>query len=280
MSAALTTAAIIGGTLAAGGGIASSVIGAHAAGSAADKQISAAKTAEQQAQENQQPYLDAGKQSIGMLMQDLQNGTFGPGSIQPFSAPTLEQAENAPGYQFAQQQGDKGILEAQAASGGAITGGTSKSLSAYNQNLATTNYGSVYNQALQSYQAQLSGQQQAFNQLYAPAQLGEGATQNQNSTVSSLLQAQGNAGAAGTIGTANAINSGIGTATNSIGSTLSLGTLLKNLNLGSGGTGSGVIGSGEGTQVSGLPTGIYGGGQSGEGTLAGLFQGNVGAIPG
>lgn len=235
MSVGIGTAIAIGAGVTAAGGIASSAIGANAASNASNQQISAEKSAEQQTQANQAPYLAAGQQSLSTLMGDLNNGTFGPGSIPSFTAPTLAAAEATPGYQFSQQQGDKGILEAQAASGGAITGGTAKSLSGFNQNLAQTDYSNVFDQALSTYQAALSGQNQAFNQLYAPVALGEAATQNQNASLSQLLQAQGNSAAAGTIGASNAITSGIGNTTNSISSSLSLGTLLKNLN-GGGGT--------------------------------------------
>lgn len=235
MSVGIGTALAIGGTLAAGG-VASSVIGANAAGKAANQQVSAEQQAINQTTAAQAPYLSAGTTSLAQLMKGLQNGTFGAGSIPAFSAPTAAQAEATPGYQFTQQEGDKGILAGAAAAGGAINGGTLKSLAGYNSNLATTTYGNTFNQSLQTYAAALQGQQQAYNQIYQPSALGEAATQNQNASLSQLLQAQGNSQAAGTIGAANAINSGIGNVTNGIAGTLTLGQLL-----GSGGSGAGPV---------------------------------------
>jgi hypothetical protein len=193
------TAAIIGG-IGAAGSVASGVIGAHGANTAAKQEAQAIA-----------PYANAGSNSLGMLMGDLQNGTFGPGSIPQFTAPTLEQAENYPGYQFIQQQGDKAINEASAAAGGAFTGGTVKSLQQYNEGLASTYYGQQFNEAFQTYQAALGRQNQAFQQLALPAELGENAA-------ASLGQAQ----AAGTIGSTNAITSGLGGATNALTQSLIL----------------------------------------------------------
>lgn len=168
---------------------------------------------------NASPYTDLGSTSAGSLMNDLQSGTFGPGSLGPvptFTAPTLADAENTPGYQFTQQQGNKGILQGAAAAGGNINGGTFKSLGTFDTNLANTTYGDVYNRALQGYQAQLQGfgtnmaaQNQGFNQLFAPTQLGASSTQglNQqllgsNTSIAQLMALIGQAQAGGITGTA------------------------------------------------------------------------------
>ena len=249
-SISLGLAALIGGGLGAAGSITSGALQANAAENASETQAQEAQNAlnfqEQvygQQQQNQAPFLAAGQTSIGQLMTGLGNGTFGPGTIPSpgaFQAPTLAQAQNYPGFQFAEQQGDKGILEAAAASGGAISGGTAKSLEAYNQNLANTSYGNEFNQALSTYQAglaqygsQLAGQQQAFTQLATPAAIGEGATAALNNTgtsaaqnVGSLMAQIGNAQAAGTIGSTNAITTAIGSGTNGLSNNLLLSQLL------------------------------------------------------
>lgn len=257
-----STALAIAGIASAVGGIASAGIGANAAQNASSQQVAQEQQALQfqkqifaQQQQNQAPFLAGGQQSLSDLLSGLKNGTFGPGSTpsvpqftgqlpQPFQAPTLQQAENYPGYQFTQEQGSKGILEGAAAAGGAVSGGTLKSLDAFNQNLATTNYGNVFSQELQGYGAGLQGyqagvqgygaqlqgyetqlqqQQQAFGQLYAPTALGENAATNVNATgtqaaqnVSQLLASIGASQSAGTIGTANAIQGGIGSSVNSL----------------------------------------------------------------
>jgi len=243
----LGTAALIGGIASAGGAVASSAIGAHAAGSAADKQAQAGQSAldfqkqmwETQ-QQNQAPWLEAGKTSLSKLMEGLSNGTFGPGSIAPFTAPTAEQARATPGYQFTQQEGNRGVMAAASAGGRSLSGGTLKAIDRYNTGLADTTYGDTFNRALQSYQAQLAGQGQAYNQLAGVANTGQTAVQSLNNTgtqtatnVGNLMTGIGNAQASGIIGGANAISGGISGATNGLSSAL----LLSQLGLGATGGG-------------------------------------------
>lgn len=257
------TAAIVGG-ISAAGSITSGIIGNKAAGKAAQQESTATQqgiNAQQQMfaqqQANQQPYLQAGKNSLSSLMQNLQNGTYGTGSTGQaptapgaftgqFQAPTLDQARQTPGYSFIEQQGDEGILAGASAAGGNISGNTLQALDKYNSNLADTSYNNIFNQALQTYgagvtgyqanlsdysaqlgqyQANLGAQQQAFNQSYIPVALGEQATQSINQSgsqastnISSLLQSLGQSQAAGTVGKANATQGAIGGVTNSFGS--------------------------------------------------------------
>ncbi len=244
------------------GPIVGSVIGANASKTAATQQVDAANQALDfqklmfgTAQANQAPFLQAGQQSIGDIMKLLASGKFGPGSLGAvpeapgaftgkFTAPTLEEARATPGYEFTREQGEKGVLQGAAAAGGAISGGTLKALDQYGSGLADTTYNDRFNQALQTfgtdvtgyqtnlqrYAAQLGGfqtaqgaQAQEFSQLFAPAQLGEGAVQNINNTgtqtafnAGNLMTQIGNANAAGTVGSANAINNGISGATNGL----------------------------------------------------------------
>ncbi len=208
--------------------------GANASNTASGQQVDAGNQAIDflkgnlgQQQGSQQPFTDAGTLSIGMLMKALQNGTFGPGSlpgVPQFNAPTLQDAQNSPGYQFAAQQGSKGILQGAAAAGGAISGGTLKALDAFNTNLADSTYGDVFNRALstygaglQGYQTNLARQAQEYQQLFQPSVLGETAVQNLNNNrtqagvgIADLMTQIGNARAAGTIGSTNATNRGLG----------------------------------------------------------------------
>lgn len=236
----LLTLGIIGVAGAVGG----SLIGANATQTAAQQQT----TQEQQAlqfqqqefateQANQQPFVAAGQSSVGQLMSGLSNGTFGPGSIAPFAAPTLDQARATPGYEFAQQQGELGIERGAAAAGGAFTGGTLKSLASFDTGLADSTYQQIFNNALSGYQTKLAAQNQAFNQLSATAGLGENAAANVGntgaqaaSTIGSTLTNIGATQAAGTIGTANAISGGIA----GVASSASLPLYLQFLQSGSG----------------------------------------------
>src|SRR5271154_2361172 len=102
-------------------------------------------------QTNEAPYIGAGENAISSL-----NGLMsvpGQGLLQPwtqqFQAPSLAQAEEMPGYQFALQQGDQALQNSAAARGGLLSSGTQKQLVNYNQNAAEGNYQNVYNNALQ-----------------------------------------------------------------------------------------------------------------------------------
>ncbi len=62
-----------------------------------------------------------------------------------FSAPTLEEARNTPGYQFALQQGLQGIERGAASKGTLLTGGTLKDETAFGTGLADQTYQQLYN---------------------------------------------------------------------------------------------------------------------------------------
>ena len=253
MSVGITvgTALAIGAAASAGAAVTTGVMGAKAAGKAATQQAAGQQSALDEtrrqfdvSQANSQPFVEAGQQSIGSLMDALKSGKFGLGSAgaapADFKAPTLEEVQQTPGYQFAAQQGSKGILQASAAGGGGISGGTSKALQGYQTNLANTTYGDAFSRAMQAYQSQLAGygtrlaaNQQEFGQMFAPAQLGAGATANINqiggnasSTIAQLMAGIGSSRAAGTMGGAASIANGIGGATNSISQSLLLAKLL------------------------------------------------------
>jgi hypothetical protein len=230
------------------------LIGSNASQNAAQTQAAAAqqgidlqKSIFNTQQQNQAPYMAGGTQSLNQILKGFADGTFGPGSIpaapQYAGAPTAEQARATPGYQFTADQGTAGILRGASAAGGAINGGTLKSLAQYNSGLADSTYNNVFNRSMQQYQAQLQGygaqlqgQQQGFNQLFAPAQLGENAVASINNTgsvqganIASLIGQQGNALAAGQVGSANALIGGIGGAANSAGQAITLQQLLSAL---------------------------------------------------
>lgn len=257
------TALALGALASAGGGIASSVIGSKASNKAATQQAAGQQAGIDEtrrqfdvSQANSQPFVEAGQQSIGSLMDALKSGKFGMGSAgaapADFKAPTLEEVQQTPGYQFAAQQGSKGILQASAAGGGGISGGTSKALQGYQTNLANTTYGDAFSRAMQAYQSQLAGygtrlaaNAQEFGQMFAPAQLGAGATANINqiggnasSTIAQLMAGIGSSRAAGTMGGAASIANGVGGATNSISQSLLLAKLLGGAGVGGGGGGA------------------------------------------
>jgi len=157
------------GLIGAGGSLLGGLFGKSAANKASQQQSDSAQRAldfQRQIfaaqQGNMAPYQQAGTTSLAMLMDALKSGKFGVGStgdIPKFTAPTLAEVQQTPGYQFTQQQGNKGILQAAAAAGGAISGGTLRAADAFNTNLANTTYGDAFQRAIQGYSANLQGYQ-------------------------------------------------------------------------------------------------------------------------
>jgi hypothetical protein len=84
-----------------------------------------------------------------------------------FQAPTAEQAQQTPGYQFALQQAMNAMQSSAAAKGTLLTGGTQKDLANYAQGLASQTYQQTYNNALTGYQTNLSNALGAYQTNYA-----------------------------------------------------------------------------------------------------------------
>jgi hypothetical protein len=267
------TAAAIAVGLSTAGGLASSLIGSSAAKSAANTQQQSSQTAiDEQKREfdaqqaNYAPWLQAGQGTLPLLTAGTQPGgafvtpygqTYAPPA--PFTAPTGVDESNDPGYAFRLAQGNQAIQRAAAAGGGAFSGGTLKALSRYGQDYASNEYQNVYNRALTGYNTNVNtglnafntnfnayntGQGNAFNRLAALAGIGQTATgqlanvsQGSTNNIIGLLTGQGNAAAAGTLGSASAINSGLNSLTGTAGNAMNYyqnGQILKLLTGGGG----------------------------------------------
>lgn len=70
----------------------------------------------------------------------------------PFSAPSMQEAENDPGYQFARDQGRKALESSAAGRGVLRTGGTLKDILEYGNKFGEQNYNSVFNRKYQTWQ--------------------------------------------------------------------------------------------------------------------------------
>ena len=92
----------------------------------------------------EQPYQTVGSTAANNLTNLLAKG---------FTAPTLQDVENTPGYQFTLQQGTDAINRNAAANGTLLTGNTGKALTDYGENLAQTTYNQDYQNALSTYMA-------------------------------------------------------------------------------------------------------------------------------
>lgn len=184
----------------------------------ANQALQLQQSAQQQSQQNLSPYTQSGTMALSKL-----------GAMQPFSAPTAEQAAATPGYQFQLQQGLKALQNSAAARGGLLAGGTSKAINDYAQGQAASNYGNTYNQALQAYQTNFGNQYSLAGQgLGAATNLSSLGQQNANAgsgilenSANAQAQALQNAGAARASGYAaqgNAVGQGISSIGNLAGS--------------------------------------------------------------
>ena len=117
-----------------------------------------------------QPYLD---QAAGIDIGGLP-GAFG--EAEPFTAPTREEAMNDPAYQFAVEQGNKGIEQSAAARGTLLTGGTLKDLQNFGQQAATNQYDKVYGRAMNAYQLREMLRGQAYERNLDAARVGQSAS--------------------------------------------------------------------------------------------------------
>ena len=179
--------AIIGGV----SSLVGDVIGASSASKAATAQAQAAQQAQQLEQKNATQALgiqsSAQQSTQANLSPYAQSGTMALSKLnamQPFSAPTAQQASETPGYQFQLTQGLKALQNSAAARGGLLGSGTAKSINDYAQGTAASNYGNTYNRALQTYQTNFGNQANL-------AQQGQGAATNLSSLDQQNATAQG-----------------------------------------------------------------------------------------
>jgi hypothetical protein len=249
-----------------------------AAKSAANTQAQAAHDAAgvqqqqfEQMQQNLSPYMEAGKTGLGGLL-----GVLGlPGGVNTGNAGTLSNIlstpfsfnpsdlENTPGYQFTREQGLKALNNQNSSQGLGLSGAQQKGLLQYATGLANQTYGDQYNRALQQFTTNYGLASDQANRLAALVGMGQSSAAGvgnagiqTGSNIGNLLTGAANAQAAGRIGSANAISSGIGGLSNAG----LLYSMLNNGNMGmaASGTGNG-IGGIYGGQESAIGTGNYAG---------------------
>jgi hypothetical protein len=211
------------------GSLVSGFMGSNAANNAANTEATGANNAQNLEKQNQQnatdfqtgvwsgtqgaeqPYQTLGSTSANSLNNLLKTG---------FQAPTLQQAENTPGYQFTLQQGTKAIDANAAANGTLLSGNTGKALEDYGQGLASTTYQQDYQNALNTYmtnyQSLMGGTQTGLSSTAQLGNFGQAAASDISNLdlTGGVQQAQqiNNAAAArasGYLGSANAWETGI-----------------------------------------------------------------------
>jgi hypothetical protein len=206
--------------------VGSSIMGSKAAKSAAGTQAAASQAATD-AQERmferqvelQEPFREAGLAGQNRLLELLgiggEKGAQGYGKYASAEfSPAQFMANQDPGYAFRMSEGMKALDRSAAARGGLLSGATLKGAQRYGQDLASQEYQNAFNR----YQTSRTNTLNPFASLAGVAQssantLGNAAGQFGQQIGSNIIGA-GNAAAAGQIGSANAIASGLGQGVN------------------------------------------------------------------
>jgi len=219
------------------GSIITGIMGADAAGDAANVQAAAARDAAQsqltasresnaliremwqQGRADQLPWLQAGGGALNRLAALMQPG----GSLyEPFNAGMFK---TEPGYQFRLSEGNKAINRAMSARGLNTSGAALKALTRYGQDYASNEYNNAYNRYTQNQSNQfnrlaaLSGVGQTTAQQLGAAGMNAGTTMGANlmsgaANASNALMSGAAARASGFVGGVNALSGGIANAGN------------------------------------------------------------------
>ena len=202
----------------AGATVVGSLIGAKASKSAASTQAAAAEQASdlqreifQQTRADQEPWRQAGVNALGVMQSTAGNvpAAFKFGDYE-FKAD--------PSYGFRLAEGQKALERNAAARGGLISGRALKEATRFGQEMGSLEFGNAYNRALTSYNTDVARENQLYNRQAGLAGIGQTATnlvgtagQNYATNVGNLMTGAGAAQAAGQVGVANALTSGMGT---------------------------------------------------------------------
>jgi hypothetical protein len=211
------SAAVVGGAI-----LGSAYLGSKAAKSAAQTQAGAAAAAtdaqrdifERQV-ELQEPFREAGLAGQNRLLELLGiGGTKGAQGYGKYASaeftPANFLANQDPGYAFRMSEGLKGLERSAAARGGMLSGAALKGIQRYSQGLASDEYQNAFNR----YQTQRANTLNPYASLAGVGQTSANTMTNAagqfGQQIGSNIIGAGNAAAAGQIGQANAIASGVG----------------------------------------------------------------------
>lgn len=247
--------AVIGGSIAAAGALGSAAISSSASKGAAGQQVAGAEAGTQELGRQYDltrgdllPYNTAGQSSESALLKLLGLDEGGNPLTAPLSTTytpfTPGDLSQTPGYQFTLAQGLKATQNGFAAKGLASSGAAEKGAGQYATGLADSTYLDQLKAYISQYQAGLAGKSQTFNQLSNLTSLGEdagaktGAVGGQAAQgIANLDAGIGNANAAGTVGTANALSGSLG----SLGGIFNNSVLLQKLLGGGASDGGGTL---------------------------------------
>lgn len=175
--------------------------GAAAAESdAAGRSLDLQKAEFNQEQANAQPWMTAGQNALGELQSDL------PSLDKNFS---MQDFQESPGYQFQLNQGMQAMQRSAASKGLLNSVGTQQGLNNYAQGAANTDYQQAMNNYLTQNQNKYNMLLGLSNQGLQGTGMANAAGANYITNASNTMQGLGNAQAAGTVGSANAVSSGL-----------------------------------------------------------------------
>lgn len=267
-------AAAIGGSAVAG--LVGSKMSSDASKSAAGTQSAAANHAAdlqnaqfQQTTGNFAPFLNLGRSSINPLIQALgyQAGQDANGAYQftrdtsnplqqTFNAPTAQEAQNTPGYQFTMDQGLRGVQNSAAARGLGTSGAALKGAAGYATGLADSTYNDVYNRALSTFKTNYGTAADNAGRIGGLVTAGQNAAGNLATaggnavnSIANTLTNGANAQASGIVGSANALSSGLSNLGNSA---FTYGMMQNNAGGGAGAAPYSGVGNPEGSASSGI----------------------------
>lgn len=214
------------GLIGAGSSIFSGLMGKSAAQKAAEQQQAAAQKAAGAATDLLNPYAQGGQASFKNLQELLAPGGDLTKGYQSFTPPDPNQVANTPEYQFAQQQGMKGLEHSAAAHGHLLQGGTYRDISQFNQGLASQQYQNAFGNALGTYNANFNtfntNGTNLYNRLLGLSNTGMAASSDLSHILEQAYTGSGNAQAAGTVGGAQSLSNGIVGAGNTLASLYAL----------------------------------------------------------
>lgn len=181
VSISLPTAAVIAAGVTAAAGAGTAIYSANAASETASKQTTAIRAGQQQATQALSPYADTGAPATRALSDFA--GLNGPDAANN----AMAMYHTSPGYEFARDEGLRGIDANAAARGMLRSGATEKAEIGYSEGLANQDFGSYLNRlstyAGQGLQAGANQAQTATGGATQQSSIAGGATTNQTAAL-------------------------------------------------------------------------------------------------
>ena len=202
---------IVAAGIAAAGTAAAGIYGANKAAEAQKDAAKKAADAQREALAAQmalaRPYVKAGKNALAEYLK-----------LAPYQDFGMEQFQADPGYQFRMAEGMKALERSAAARGLLQSGGTLKGAQEYGQNLASAEYQNAFGRYLTQREARLDPYRYLTGMGQAAAAGQAANIGSSGAALADIAMQRGNAQAAGTMGTINALAGGIGQVGQAVGS--------------------------------------------------------------